>query len=127
MGRTNRVPSYDLARHIITGEQVPLSGDGIVRDVDNAAIDYDDPMQFRGVPGLSEGNEYPTIEAINLSGSQGLDSAAADGEPVSMDMGDWAWDYSDIVPSVWKTAREVMRRRMISWYRKGVIRYGRIW
>ena len=82
--RKLRNPSYDLARHIITGERGPLSGEGIVRDIDNAWIDYEDPAEFRGVPGMFEGQGSAAINAANLDQARGLDSAATDGEVIDM-------------------------------------------
>ena len=41
--RLNRDPSYDLTRHIATGEKPPLSGDPNLRQFD-AELDRNDPM-----------------------------------------------------------------------------------
>src|SRR5262245_16022121 len=41
--RLNRDPTYDLIRHIATGEKPPLSGDPAIRQYD-AELDRNDPM-----------------------------------------------------------------------------------
>lgn len=43
--RLNRDPTYDLGRHIATGEKTPLSGDPAIRQYD-AELDRNDPMEF---------------------------------------------------------------------------------
>ena len=42
--RLNRDPAYDLARHIITGERGPLSGDPVIQQYDQEA-DRNSPME----------------------------------------------------------------------------------
>jgi|SRR6267142_1963852 len=43
MERQNRDPTYDLGRHIASGEKGPLSGDPAIRQYD-AELDRNDPM-----------------------------------------------------------------------------------
>lgn len=88
--RNNRDPTYDLARHIVTGERGPLSGEGISRDMDRD-LDRNDPMDpftaNRGdnfiVPQSAE-----AVQQANLTQAMGLSpQSEADGnfmEPVDM-------------------------------------------
>jgi len=73
--RLNRDPSYDLARHIITGETGPLSGDPNIQQFDQE-LDRNNPMD----PSLpappydatTVGQTYEQIQAMQADQSAGL-------------------------------------------------------
>lgn len=74
--RLNRDPSYDLLRHIITGETGPLSGDPAIRQFDQE-LDRNDPMDYALMPPASafETTNPQSAEAIqhmNLTQALGL-------------------------------------------------------
>lgn len=85
--RLNRDPTYDLARHIVTGESVPLSGEPAIRQYD-AELDRNDPMDSftAGVTaGLFEGQSAEAVQQQNLTQALGLQSGAGNpGQPVDM-------------------------------------------
>jgi hypothetical protein len=70
MARKNRDTTYDLGRHIVTGEKVPLSGDQFAQDVD-AELDRNDPMaDFTNVLNVSDmqsGDGNIGREAVDLA------------------------------------------------------------
>lgn len=85
MARRNRVPEYDLQKHLVTGKRVPQSGTGISRDVDDDSIDRDDPMEFTAGPGTIDQRSAGSILASYLADAEGLDSAAGDsGQPLDL-------------------------------------------
>ena len=45
-------------------------------------------------------------------------------ETVSRLFGEWTWDYSDIDPKVWLTAKPILKERITKLYNDGLIRYG---
>ena len=45
-------------------------------------------------------------------------------EPVSRQMGCWAWDYSDLPSEVWDMAKMFLEDRIEKLYMAGIIRYG---
>lgn len=73
--RLNRDPSYDLARHIITGETGPLSGDPAIQQFD-AELDRNDPMDYMlpapTYDALTVGQTNEQIAAMQAAQSQGL-------------------------------------------------------
>jgi hypothetical protein len=68
--RLNRDPTYDLGRHIVTGEKVPLSGSDVLRQYD-AELDRNDPMEdFTAVvetSGLVSGDPQKNGEQVNMT------------------------------------------------------------
>jgi hypothetical protein len=85
--RFNRDPTYDLGRHIVTGETGPLSGDPAIQKFD-AELDRNDPMDSftAGVTaGLFEGQSAEAIQEMNLTQALGMQSGAGQaGLPVNM-------------------------------------------
>lgn len=87
--RINRDPTYDLTRHIGTGETGPLSGSEVRRPVDQE-LDRNDPMEDWTKPAsidtmtmsLSDG-EVASINAQNATGLMS-DSAQLDRQMVNM-------------------------------------------
>jgi len=74
--RLNRDPTYDLARHIITGETGPLSGDPVIQKFD-AELDRNDPMDpmTAGVgTGNFTGQSDAAIQQMNLTQALGMDT-----------------------------------------------------
>ena len=66
--RYNRDPTYDLTRHLATGEKVPLSGDANLRQYD-AELDRNDPMDaFTAGAGING----PNNETVHRSGDLNL-------------------------------------------------------
>ena len=39
-------------------------------------------------------------------------------------MGLWVWDYSDIEKQIWEKAQPLLKRRIRSLHKRGLIRYG---
>jgi len=77
--RLNRDPTYDLARHIVTGETGPLSGDPVIQKFD-AELDRNDHMDSftAGVTaGLFEGQSAEAIQQMNLTQALGMDTGDA--------------------------------------------------
>ena len=85
--RFNRDPTYDLGRHLVTGETGPLSGDPVIQKFD-AELDRNDPMESftAGVSkGLDEGQSAEAIQQQNLTQALGLESGMGQfGQPVNM-------------------------------------------
>lgn len=100
MERFNRDPTYDLGRHIITGQKVPLSGDPVLRQYD-AELDRNDPMDPM-TAGVTDNFVVPqtatAVQDANLTQAMGLSTSDQgtrhdDGysEAVDMNMAnDWA-------------------------------------
>lgn len=44
-------------------------------------------------------------------------------DPVSMLLGDWTWDYSDVDPEKWKEIKPVIKERLCKLHDSGVVRY----
>lgn len=78
--RQNRDPAYDLGRHIVTGEKVPLSGDPVIRQYD-AELDRNNPMDdwVRGADNFVV--PQSADEVIRANADQSLNLASAAGEP----------------------------------------------
>lgn len=77
--RLNRDPTYDLGRHIATGEKTPLSGDPTIRQYD-AELDRNDPMDpFTAGKGdnFVRPQSSADIQMANLT--QGMGMATGDG------------------------------------------------
>jgi hypothetical protein len=84
--RHGRNPNGDLQRHIVTGETGPFNGEGLVNFIDDAAVNYDDPMEFGGQANTFEGQSVEDITAASEAQHSGLDSAAAFGAPLDLAM-----------------------------------------
>ena len=85
MGRINRVPEYDLQKHLINGKRGPQSGAGIARDVDDDRIDREDPMEFTAGDGIRKPSTMGEMLAATMRGSAGLDSGISDnGQPMDV-------------------------------------------
>lgn len=74
--RLNRDPTYDLGRHIVTGEKVPLSGSEVLRQYD-AELDRNDPMDPH-TAGVGDNFVRPRsageVQQANLTQAMGMDS-----------------------------------------------------
>jgi len=72
--RYNRDPTYDLGRHIATGEKVPLSGDPVIQKFDQE-LDRNDPMDPFSA---GHGDNFPVspsdgeVSAANIAQAAGL-------------------------------------------------------
>lgn len=101
--RLNRDPSYDLHRHIVTGEKPPLSGDSNLRQYD-AELDRNDPMDpFTAidatglttyqpgdtnlVSGWTSGNGNRDQQAVDLSVASNCFDDAGDPDKATMPYG----------------------------------------
>lgn len=87
--RFNRDPTYDLARHIITGETGPLSGDPAIQKFD-AELDRNDPMDSftAGVgTGTFDGQSNEAIQQMNLTQALGMDTGDSKLQQYAIDMG----------------------------------------
>lgn len=86
--RLNRDPSYDLARHIITGEKPPLSGSPELRQYD-AELDRNDPMDPM-TAGVGDRFVIPqsaaTVQQVNVSQGAGMDSGDGRNGQEAIDM-----------------------------------------
>src|SRR5688572_10527129 len=86
--RFNRDPTYDLGRHIVTGEKGPLSGDPVIQKID-AELDRNDPMDPLTA---GHGNNYPVpqssseVMAANARNAAGLQSVSTDYGRTPIDM-----------------------------------------
>lgn len=101
--RLNRDPTYDLIRHIATGEVPPLSGDANLRQYD-AELDRNDPMDpFTAGAGINGPNNLTVHQPGSLNLVSGWTSGitgSLDEEPakelVDMQMAnDWAGNPSE--------------------------------
>lgn len=76
MARLNRDPTYDLGRHIVTGEKGPLSGSETLKQYD-AESDRNDPMDPY-TAGVGDNFVIPRssaeVQQANLTQAMGLDS-----------------------------------------------------
>lgn len=74
--RFNRDPTYDLGRHIITGEKGPLSGDPVIQKFDQE-LDRNDPMDSH-TAGVGSGNfvgqSSAEVQQANLTQAMGMDT-----------------------------------------------------
>lgn len=86
----NRNPTYDLQRHIITGEKGPLSGstESLIRQAD-AELDRDDPMNPM-TAGVTSGNftgqRDAAIQQMNLTQALSMDSGDGKLDQQAIDM-----------------------------------------
>lgn len=84
--RLNRDPTYDLTRHIATGEKGPLSGHEVLRQYD-AELDRNDPMEFPS-PGQNMVIGQSADEVIRANAAQTVGLTGEDPyknmEPVNM-------------------------------------------
>src|SRR6266571_4294653 len=94
--RLNRDPTYDLGRHIATGEKVPLSGDPICQDKDNE-LDRNDPMDSwtapRSLDEITQEHLDDQIKAANAGNATGLmsDTTSLDSQSVDVEeMNGWS-------------------------------------
>lgn len=83
MPRRFRSPEYDLQKHIINGARPPQSGQGIVRDVDNAELNRDDPTEFTAPDGRFGSLSIQAITASYLAEADGLSNVAS-GDPIDV-------------------------------------------
>lgn len=74
--RLNRDPTYDLGRHIVTGEKGPLSGSETLRPYD-AELDRNDPMDPH-TAGVGDNFVRPRsageVQQANLTQAMGMDT-----------------------------------------------------
>lgn len=74
--RLNRDPTYDLGRHIVTGEKGPLSGSETLRQYD-AELDRNDPMD-PFTAGVGDNFVVPRssseVQQANLTQAMGMDT-----------------------------------------------------
>jgi hypothetical protein len=97
--RLNRDPTYDLTRHIVTGEKGPLSGDSNLRQFD-AELDRNDPMDPM-TAGVGDNFVTPksaaAVQQANLTQAMGMDTGDGrkDQEPVDMAAASGCFDSPD--------------------------------
>ncbi len=97
--RLNRDPTYDLTRHIVTGEKPPLSGSETLRQYD-AELDRNDPMDpftagdHTGLT-VPQPGDLSLVSGWNTGNNGPLDSEPAK-EPVNLQMAnDWSGNPSE--------------------------------
>lgn len=64
-------PNRELQVHIVEGGKHP-TGDGLVRIIDDADVNLNDPMEFGGGAGLFESPTDDSINSQNLANAEGL-------------------------------------------------------
>jgi hypothetical protein len=92
--RLNRDPTYDLGRHIATGQKGPFSGQGISREMDQE-LDRNDPMdEWTRPDSINRLTTNPgDAQDINRANAAGLssDDAMKDGQRVDVEaMSEWS-------------------------------------
>lgn len=65
------------------------------------------------------GNPRPGDLIADVIKGTGLESQA----PVSMLLGNWTWDYSDVDPEKWKEIQPTLKERLENLYNSSVVRY----
>lgn len=76
--RLNRDPAFDVTKHIITGQKVPLSGDPVIQQYD-AELDRNSPMDPM-TAGVTDNFIVPqsASEVIGANASQSLGLSTRD-------------------------------------------------
>lgn len=92
--RLNRDPTYDLARHVATGEKTPLSGEQTIRQYD-AELDRNNPMEFPSPgPNMVIGQSADAVIRANAAETSGLtnENPYRNMEAVSMEVANNCFD-----------------------------------